>query len=207
MESVKSCISPLPEDLIRPIREFAKLWRNSEHCPSIDDETQSHWSQLIENWMNDPHLPIFVRRKGMGFGVKIRHSCGRELVFADNSPAVWAYSLALRGEKPNINQIREWLNQDTIPIAMIKTKEMSSNNGYQCVLSSKKCNLNILGWKLAHIDRIGLGQKGKLADIEIATIKKHFLKFMSPSNMFVVPKVLAGIAEISEVCDEFRPLA
>lgn len=54
-------------------------------------------------------------------------------------------------------------------------------------------------WKVAHIDAVGLGNRA-LVDIGESTLRQHFRKLMTPSNMFVVPLKYAGLAELPEFC-------
>ena len=71
-------------------------------------------------------------------------------------------------------------------------------------LRRKEYNLNLQGWKLAHIEPIGLKSRHPLKDRDIKELENHFMKFLDPSNMFVVPKKWAGIAEAEESIDVFR---
>ena len=62
---------------------------------------------------------------------------------------------------------------------------------------AKRDNLNVAGWKLAHIEPIGL-QKLQPDVCSIERLQRHLVSFLSPSNMFAVPKQWAGLGEVPE---------
>jgi hypothetical protein len=65
-------------------------------------------------------------------------------------------------------------------------------------------NPNFAGWKLAHIESVGLNHSGKLTELDLSTLKKHFVNLMTPSNMFVIPMEYAGLAELPEFCEQIK---
>ena len=58
-----------------------------------------------------------------------------------------------------------------------------------------------MGWKVAHIDGVGLGNRTTVAELSESTLREHFRKLMRPSNMFVIPLKYAGLAELPEFCE------
>ena len=64
-------------------------------------------------------------------------------------------------------------------------------------------NVNLQGWKLAHVVGIGIKQRKKLEEIPLSTLTLHFQKFLDPGNMFVVPLGMTGLAEVSHVSQLF----
>jgi hypothetical protein len=60
------------------------------------------------------------------------------------------------------------------------------------------------GWKLAHIDAVGLGGRGELSTYSSSELQGHFRRFMAPANMFVVPAEWGGLAETAEFIVGFR---
>ena len=119
---------------------------------------------------------------------------------ADNNPANWALSLALAGECPTLAQVHDHLGRDAIPVAMAMRREEREKARFRCT-RAKGAQLNGLGWKVAHIRSVGLGYGIELESAPIQTIAEHFLRFMSPANMFVVPLRWAGLAELPELIE------
>jgi hypothetical protein len=39
-------------------------------------------------------------------------------------------------------------------------------------------------------------------EISITSLETHFRRFISPSNMFLVPKILGGLGELTQFTDE-----
>ena len=89
------------------------------------------------------------------------------------------------------------LETDKIPVAMVLPKKESKTAQHKC--TKQTANLNQLGWKICHIDPVGIGKKGIFANIPMETLKQHFRKYMSPHNMFLVPKQWAGLGEMPEM--------
>jgi hypothetical protein len=125
------------------------------------------------------------------------------VVPADNGPAHWSLTLAFRGKMPTVGDVREILKRDEIPVAMAFTATEKVGAHYRCTRSMID-GPNARGWKVAHIDDIGLGYAGALEQIAPARLSEHFKKFLAPSNMFLVPKAYAGIAETPEFVQVFR---
>jgi hypothetical protein len=97
----------------------------------------------------------------------------------------------------DIAGVKRLVDEKQIPVAMIIAKKEKSSAQFGCTLS-EAVDLNAKGWKLAHVKPVGLNARIPLSEIPIALIKDHFARLMSPSNMFVVPKRLAGLAEVPE---------
>ena len=76
---------------------------------------------------------------------------------------------------------------------------------YQCTLS-KSPNPNAAGWKVAHIDPVGLVKRADVTTIEESVLREHFRKLMKPSNMFVIPLKYAGLGELPEFCQAIQAL-
>jgi hypothetical protein len=197
------CPSQLPPQIVFHLMSIAEFWVNSPDRPEPLPEICDKWDRLLEEWVSCEELPLFVRKPGDGCGEEKRHHSGRILVPVDNSPAQWAFSLACSGKVPALEEIRQWLENDMIPMAMILKSEQRTRAKYRCRLSSnKEASVNLRGWKLAHITGVGLG-KGRMEELEIFRLQKHHQDLLSPRNMFVVPLKLAGIAEVDVVTDVF----
>jgi hypothetical protein len=119
------------------------------------------------------------------------------LVPVDNSPAQWAFGYACVKGSLKLADIRQFVDEDMIPVAMILQKKEKAAARFRCTLGGT-VDLNSKGWKLAHIRPVGLGSRTPLSDIPLNAIVDHFRRLMSPSNMFVVPKQWAGLAEPHE---------
>ncbi|MGI0035712.1 MAG: hypothetical protein ACRD98_07580 [Nitrososphaera sp.] len=88
--------------------------------------------------------------------------------------------------------------QDAIPVVMIQKVAERAGAKYHCNLR-KNFDVNHFGWKLAHIEPVGLNSREDLTKVPIDRLASQFVKLVSPENMFVVPMAWAGIAEIDAV--------
>ena len=205
MKNIPNCQTELLEDLSLKIIEIAFLWKQSKIRPDLSPELKYHWDKLIDDWGNNDSMPLFIRKQSFGRGSIIFHNSGRKLIFTDNSPAIWAYSACLLEEGFSLNHIKNLLNKDEIPISLALKEHELIRAEYKCKLSS--VNLNKKGWKLAHINSVGIKKRlneDNLKNLPIEELIAHFVKFMSPSNMFLIPKQWSGLAELPEVIDVFK---
>jgi hypothetical protein len=164
-----------------------------------------HWERLIGDWTKDVTLPLFVRKSSNDRGSVIRHFQGRSLVPTDNSPAQWAFAQAILGKKPSLEEIKSQIEADAIPVAMILKSAEKPNAKYRCTLG-RVVNPNSFGWKVAHVEPVGLSTKVPLVSISESQLFEHFHKLMNPRNMFLVPTSYAGMGEIPEFCEAIREL-
>jgi len=121
------------------------------------------------------------------------------LIKVDNSPAQWAFSMACDNKTPILKDLVTDLNNGNIPIAMV----LSKSAVYRGSITNSIYNVNKQGWKLAHIDHVGLYTRQPVEDISINKLIEHHKKLLSPSNMFVVPKEYGEIAEIDAFINVF----
>jgi hypothetical protein len=156
----------------------------------------------LEEWASAPGMPIFVRKHKDNRGFSVSHPSGRELVPTDNSPAHWVFTLACAGVCPTLKDVQSSLANHSIPIAMIRRTIERNGSKYTCTLGNEY-DVNMRGWKLGHVEGVGMRQRKKLDEMPIDTLTAHFRRFMDPGNMFVVPLKLAGIAEVSHVSQLF----
>lgn len=205
LKNIPSCQPQLLKDLSVKITEFANIWMQSDIRPDFLPELKFHWDKLIRDWADDDSMPLFIRKPSLGRGSIIFHNSGRKLIPTDNSPAIWAYSACLLEERFSLDNIKNLLNKDEIPISLaLKANELIKAK-YKCKLSS--VNLNQKGWKLAHINPVGIKKRlneDNFKNLPIEELITHFVKFMSPSNMFLIPKRWSGMAEVPEVIDVFK---
>lgn len=156
----------------------------------------------LARWANDPDLPLLVRKAQQNRGSIVLHESGRQLVPVDNSPAQWALSFALTLGPIDLATVKDLLAKDRIPTAMVFSKEERARARYRCSLG-QSTDFNAKGWKLAHIKPVGLNRRAPIGTLPIEDVQEHFLRLMTPSNMFVVPKKWAGLAEVPEVLEAF----
>lgn len=183
--------------------ETVKLLKAITISVMPDKSFVENWDKLIEDWINSD-LPLYVRKHGDKYprGSEIKHKSGRILIPVDNGPAHWALSMCINQNLIGIKEVKHYIDQDQIPVAMILNKKEK--------LSKYKCtkhlidNPNKKGWKVAHIEQVGLNTRQSLNEIDIGDLEKHFKDFMSPSNMFLIPLLYAGLAEVEEVISVFK---
>jgi hypothetical protein len=203
MKSGPICPTILPHELLEPLREFAGCWANSDLRPRPTHVDLMHWDALISSWAACDELPLFIRKISSGRGQFLRHRSGRILVPVDNSPAHWAFIQALTGQRPDLEDVRSCLSKDQIPVAMILKKAEKELAQLTCTRVAD-FSLNHLGWKLAHIEGVGLNDRMAITEQPIEVLKRHFMRLMSPANMFLMPLTLEGLAEIPVVIEEIR---
>src|SRR6185437_11873946 len=123
-------------------------------------------------WASDVTLPLLIRKQGKGRGESRVLRNSRELVQTDNSPAQWAFCQARDGKKPSIHEVRQMMEEKRIPCSFVK-------------LQSCGIALNQEGWKLCHIDAVGLKTRTAIEDLPVEKLQTHFSLLMNPRNHFV----------------------
>jgi hypothetical protein len=197
----------LTHDLFaEPIRHLAEEWRNSAERPQVKSEVLDHWDRLIEDYLERPDLPLLLRVSRGSRGEIVWHKSGRALVCTDNASANWSLSCALAGGMPTATAIHEELKAGRLPVGFALTRAERAVAHYKGTQRTKMDppNLNTIGWKVGHVVDIGLNQPIPVETIEIERLCNHFRLFLHPRNMFVIPKVHAGLAESKSFSDAFR---
>jgi hypothetical protein len=115
-------------------------------------------------------------------------------------------AMALCGECPSLDEIRALFSADRVPVAIVIKASEKVRAKYRCTRQSTP-GPNQMGWKVAHIDDVGLGYIEALTAVHIRELQEHFVRFLSPANMFLVPKAYAGIAETTDFVNAFRSRA
>jgi hypothetical protein len=204
-QTLPSCPDPLPDDIALGIKQLATLWARHADRPRIDSAILASWDKLITAWIDDKQLPLLIRKDGNSHmrGTESCHQSGRSLVRADNSPAWWSYALAYSGECPSIPDIHRFLDRDEIPIAFTLKAEEKAHSKYKCTSNKilNPNNPNKLRWKVCHRHKIGINLRGSIEKMPIANLETHFRRFISPSNLFLVPGILGGLGELQQFID------
>lgn len=185
------CPTRLPEDLTNPIQRFAAAWVASPLRPRVSQELAWAWETLVEEWILTPALPLYIRKSSATRGQVLTHATGRLLVPCDNTTAVWAFTLALEGECPSLQEVGAFVQARKIPYSFTG-------------LRGRFAQFYAAGWKLAHIMEVGLQTREQLERLPITTLEDHFRKLVLPSNMFAIPKAWAGLGEIPEIIEAIR---
>jgi len=194
------CPDTLPSDISVAIKRIGSLWRKSKHYPKISKKVSKRWDDLLKSWADDPKIPIIIRKSGSARGSELKHNSGRKIILADNSPAQWACFLALKKVTPNIGDIKKWLKNDQLPISFATKKSEKDLIKYKCTL--KNYSINKYGWKLCHIKPVGLKTQRDITEVKIEDLTDKFLKLMSPSNFFLLPKQWGGLGESPEFIEQ-----
>jgi len=192
---------PINGQLSKDIKKLAQDWWNDSNRPRIKKDVLDHWQEELEKWSKDKNLPLFIRKQGIGRGKEIIHApSGRRIITADNSPAWWSYGLTLNGYKPSISKIKHEIDNDHIPIAWTLPKADQKKATYKCTLKDKST-----GWKVCHINPVRLGRID-LQEKPIEFFIDHFIRFISPSNIFLLPKALGPLGEQEDFLAEIKKL-
>lgn len=192
-----------PESIRTGIALAARAWFEDPDRPRIDVNVIRQWDELLQSWIESDDLPLLVRKARGNRGHTLHHQSGRTIVPADNSPAHWTLALAFNACCPTLAEVGDAWRNDRIPIAMVLKADERLGAAYRCTRQSVQ-GPNDQGWKVAHVHDVGLGFTGNMQDLPLQVLKSHFLRFLSPSNMFLVPKQYAGIAEAPEFIEVFR---
>ena len=193
----------LPGEMPDLLRRLADLWAQHPARPRPAPAVLEHWDSLIARWSDDRSLPLLVRKPANNRGAVLVNGGGRKIVPTDNSPAQWAFALAVLGDTPSLEWVHEQLAVDAIPMAMILKATERTNANYRCTLN-RCANPNAAGWKVAHIANVGLASSTALERMPEAQLRDHFVRLMSPGNMFVVPSAYAALGELPEFCEELQ---
>lgn len=207
---IPECPEELPADLQQRMRELSEAWLRSDLRPIVESGVARAWDELVQDWVNDPTMPIYIRKSQNNRGSLVEHESGRMLIPADNSVAQWCAKLAYEGTVPSLQNIEEWQSAepDQIPIAQALRRAERDRARYRCTISVLRPSLNDRGWKICHINPVGiLPQKTQIGEIPIDCLEKHFVRLLSPSNIFLVPKTWAGLGELPEMLETARRFA
>jgi len=148
-------------------------------------------------------MPLIIRKSGGVRGIALLHNSGRELIVADNSPAQWSFAQAYAGRAYDLDDVRQLLAKDAIPFAFATKTAEKSQMKYKRTLSQHD-NVNKCGWKLCHIEEIGLATRTPLVELPLDILIRHFMLLLSPSNHFVVPLPWGGLGEVDEFIAELK---
>ena len=134
----------------------------------------------------------------------IEHESRRRLVPSDNSPAQWIVRQLFSGASATIDYLNSELMN--IPATQRMGALDKAESHFKVTLDEiKSGRAGTQGWYLAHLKSVGLGRIKSLQThpMEGANgLKSHFIKFMSPSNMCLISKDVAAIAEMKFFFDE-----
>lgn len=200
MHTLQPCPSILPDEIERLLTEISRSWAESLIRPRLKKQISGHWDKLIQAWIDTKDLPLYIRKRSENRGQVLSHMSGRKLIPTDNSPAHWSFIESYRASLPTIDDIHNLIKEDKIPIAMAFKRE-EKKKAVCKGLRSYIQNPNNLGWKICHKFPIGLKQSGRITEIPIEKLEIHFRYFMSPSNMFLIPKKLSGLGEIPKLAE------
>jgi len=199
--------SVAPSSIRDGLVSAALAWYDDPQRPRVPADMIHTWDGLLEAWVNEPSLPLFVRKARDNRGHALIHTeSGRVIVPTDNSPAHWSMALALCGTCPELDELHALVAADRIPVAMVIKAAEKIQARYKCTRQST-AGPNQKGWKVAHVADVGLGYTDAITEIALNELKAHFIRFLSPRNMFLVPKEYAGVAETPEFIAAFRERA
>jgi hypothetical protein len=201
MKALPRCPEKLPVAVGELISALGQTWRESSERPRIEDSVLDQWSELVSSWANDSTLPLLVRKSSLVRGSELQHVSGRIIVPCDNSPAQWACHLALRGNVPTLEEIRAGFRSDLIPVSFAHKSGEHSLRRFHCTL--RKHTVNKAGWKLCHIDPVGLRSRIPLREVPIEVLKRAFFDLLDPKNFFVLPITWGGLGEAPEFIRAF----
>ena len=188
-------------EMLELISELGKKWRDSEENPSHSAELLEHWERIVYAWKDDHELPLVIRKHSESRGQERIHKTGRKIVLTDNSFSQWIFYNILNNEqKYSLSELKLLIADDKIPFSFAIKKTDLSKVKYKTPLG-KFC-INKDGWKLCHIEPVGLKSPLRVEEMDIERLQDHFVKLANPKNMFVLPLEIGGLGEIDEFIKE-----
>jgi len=172
------------EQLHDLLSELGSRWATSERRLHPSPIALRAWDDLLNKWVHSD-LPLILRIPSRR-GTFATHFSGRRMCFSDNGPAHWAFDLALQGQTPELSEtvVRK------IPLTFLDT--------------SSSRTLNKAGWKVCHIAPVSDRKRKKPEERSLDEVKSHFLRFLNPRNMFLIPMKISGVGEIPAVIDAIK---
>lgn len=167
--------------------ELGRRWAESPRRRHPVPEVLDAWDRFLDAWL-DTNLPLILRNQKKR-GESLTCSNGREVIFSDNSAAHWAFCLALGGDVPDIDS---WKSGSII--SHVPTSFIGGN-------AVPRGTLNEEGWKICHIEPVSDRKRHDLQKVSFEVVVAKFRRFMSPRNMFLIPKMISGAGEIPQVID------
>ena len=183
------------------IKELGRLWKESNNNFQIPMRVLNSWEQLISDWAKDTSMPLIIR-KGSTRGQEFEHSSGRKIIMSDNTFALWVYHNVLKLKTFAVDEIKEMLIHNNIPMVYALTKEDKKIAKYTKTLGKFSLSDADSKWKLCHIKPVGLNSRKPIKDFPIDTLIEHFKRYANPKNMFLLPKEIGGLGEIQEFINE-----
>jgi hypothetical protein len=170
------------------ITALAKLWMDDAQNFLVSPAMTRVADAAVDEFIDNPIYPLIVRCKGTGRGSVLRHEeSGRNVIFADNSPAHWLYHRAATNLVTSSDDIFQALKEHRLPIAFVHSKHEASIASY--LGKGPVSGFSERDLVLCHFEDVSV-RRGKidwqrLSEQEIRRLSRRFLRV---SNMFVVPK-------------------
>jgi hypothetical protein len=175
------------------IIQAANSWKKENSKNLFHKHTLNHWVALVDEWSENVSMPLIVRNSRKTRGGITKHISGREIIFCDNSPAKWVAEKVFLKETPSLQEIRLYLKRDKVPFKFAPAKGEQELAKYKCISNN---DLNKAGWKLCHIERVGLRNQKDIENQSLDLLKEKFKLLLNPKNFFILPKSIGGLGEI-----------
>ncbi len=190
------------DDIRAKIKELGFLWKSSANRPNVSMNVLNSWEQLISDWAKDETMPLIIR-KGSQRGREFVHSATHRVIIAsDNTFALWVYRNILDGKTFSLDELKSKLLNNDIPMVYALTPAEKKVAKHTKTLSKDALSDSDTKWKLCHIHPVGLNTRKPLQEIDIDTLVAHFKWYANPKNMFILPKEIGGLGEITEFIDQ-----
>ena len=174
------------KDLKEPLAELGRRWAKSPYRLRPEPPVSRKWERLLDAWVANPKLPLIIRNSGRR---KEHTTCsnGREVIFSDNTPAIWSFELALNGQVPDIQSWSSGNIHGHIPLSFVTKGPLGKQNLYK------------LGWSVRHIKPVSDRKRIRVEDSPVERLEGMFRRLLSPANIFLIPKEISGAGELPQV--------
>ncbi|MES2255148.1 MAG: hypothetical protein V4559_08915 [Pseudomonadota bacterium] len=173
------------KELAEPLAELGRRWAASTHRPKPSPEALAKWDVILDAWVASD-LPLVLRDSRRRTMV-VTTDYGRKIVFADNTPANWMFDLALRNEAPDLATLTHENFISMVPLSFLAKGSFARRD------------LNKQGWKVCHIANVSDGKRYAVEAAPASVLEAEFRRFLSPRNVFLIPKAISGAGELPEV--------
>lgn len=86
---------------------FKTLFKNKKIIFPTEDISKN-WTKVLNEWIDDDQMILFVRKGGETRGQIFETSCGRKIMTTDNTPAHWVFkNIVLNGLNHSKKEISE----------------------------------------------------------------------------------------------------
>lgn len=185
------------------VRNLAQGWLDDPARPRLTHESAAVWRGLVDEWVTGRlDLPLPIRGGATGRRGSLKTLRGLEVVFVDNSPAQWIFARSAdEGWTPSTDELAAAVRSE-MPVAFTLTKNELKGARFTVPLSRVASTMS-LGFSLHHIEPVSV-KRTRPEKLMAKELRESARRLLDPTNMFVLPKSLAGLGELPAFINVMR---